>query len=231
MAAQQQQQHFFIKTDSDGSFQKIVTWIFQQGVQITGSCEASLPYISGNNQIDELRWRCEYDFCRTAAVTLRLMMLKGTGLQEYHNPNSRSPARERNESRIGLTTYQSINNQCDLAGSKVEAQWISGYFDKLFPYWLLKCQLSSMQPGEIRSLTNELIVVDTYHHIFWQMIVSLQVERLLPDFLRFEAKPTFTVNRFELKQQPIRAPNYPWLNSAPEPRLDQLVAMTASLKI
>lgn len=174
-----------------------------------------------------------YDFSRTVGATLRLMMLKGTGLLEYHDPALKATARGRNEFYMKpQTSGTSINDLGRLAGNTYEAQWVSAYFDMLFPHFFLENQLTGIVPGEPRSLpTNELIVLDIHHHVFWQMEVSLKVEKLEapPNFVRFEAKPTFTVKLRKYRPPPpIPAPRYP-LGPAPGP--DDVVKKMDDLNI
>lgn len=145
---------------------------------ITGSCEVTLPFISGNHTVFTM-WRCVYDFSRTAAVTLRRMFLKGTGLLQFYNPNSSSPSKEQNDGSIVMDPPTGLHNyQNHFAGNVLEAVWISSFFDINWHPNFLKDWLSGIETGETRSLTGELIVIDNCHHTSWQIVVSLQVKRI-----------------------------------------------------
>ena len=191
------QKQYFVKTDPM-FWSNVERMKMQLCPVITGSCEVCLPFISGNHPTDPTVWLCVFDFSRTAAVALRHMMLKGTGLLQFCNSSSSSPAKERNDNTVIRSRGQGINCQSHFAKNKQEAVAISGHFDSLFPHNLLECKLNGIAPGQIRSLTGELIVVDTCHNniIIWQIVVSLQVRRL-DGWIRFDAVPTVAVIRHE----------------------------------
>lgn len=214
-----QHKQYFVKTD--WTYLQVANWIqcelIAGRLHSTESCTVSLDFISGNdvNEHNAQRWTNMYHFSRTASVTMRYMMLCGTGLLRFHDPDIGPYAKRRNSARIRCTNKTQsvigINYDGRLASNACEAQWISAHFDMLFPHFHVQNQLESIIPGEVRSLpTNELVVMDTRHHMVWQIIVSLQVTRLMGPYFWLQAVPIVQVNQYELPpgfaQQPVQDP-------------------------
>lgn len=66
-------------------------------------------------------------------------------------------------------------------------------------------------PGKPRSLTRELIVIDSCHHAVWEIVSSLQVTwlpSLKAFYLNLQAIPTVTITRYLLTSWiPILVPS------------------------
>ena len=128
----------------------------KHNLQITGAETVQLDFISGNGR-DEYpkEWKRMYDFTRTVDVTLRLMMLKATGLIELHDPNISEPARGRNDTQLQFLPRargcnRPINYKNHLATNEYEARWFTAHFDMLFPHFYLESQLAEIAIGQRR---------------------------------------------------------------------------------
>ena len=86
----------------------------------------------------------------------------------------------------------------------------------LFPHFHIENLLDGIGVWERRFIpSNELVIVDTTHRVVWNVIVSLNVTRLVkdqfPGKVRFEAIPMLTFYRMEYEQLPYPSPHYPFI--------------------
>ena len=93
------QKQYFV--DTDWAFERISTWLTNQrkkrSLHDTACQTVQLPFISGNGRDEhQTEWSRHHDFSRIAHSTLRLMMLKATGLIDLLDPAISEPARKRN---------------------------------------------------------------------------------------------------------------------------------------
>ena len=74
--------HYFVKTDP--TFVTIFQWMTaEEGagrLRQTGYCRIQLDHIYSNDGVNNMAWGRNYDFSRTAAATLRYLMLSITGI-------------------------------------------------------------------------------------------------------------------------------------------------------
>ena len=204
--------HYFVQTDC--TFSSISDWITHQSanghLNCPESCEVTLPHISGSDDANQFRWRRMYDFSRTAAVTLRYMMLKGANILHLHNPATTQHAKNFYDANMNINATQRYLDPMNvIAANPLEAQWLSAHFDMLFPHFYLEYMLKGIQPGRSNARhlpTNQLVVIDTRNHVIWQIIAAFNVTRLYRGRLNLQAYPMVTINRFTFNRW---VPEYP----------------------
>ena len=221
--------HYFVQTDP--TFRIMLDWIRTESqagrLHYTGYREVQLHQIYSQNQDDNQMWSRVFDFGRTSSSTLRLIMLRVTGLDQYFDPEGPGhPARNlidadlAEDGQMPLPPQQYttlLNNGNHLAGNAFEARWVAAHFDMLFPHFRIESRIDGMQDNQVRSLNDQMVVVDLHHRIAWNFVVTLKVTRLNAPTgkMRFLAIPFIAVHRLELNPPQLNPPqqqltNYPF---------------------
>ena len=190
----------------------MLDWIraeLQEGrLHFTGYREVQLDHIYSQNEEDDQKWRRVFNFANTSSSTMRYMMLRVTGIHRHFNPNSlRRTARHRVDLDLANPPVRPplppqystpINDGNHLAGNAFEAKWVAAHFDMLFPHFRIESRIDGMQVNEVRPFSDQMVVVDVYHCIVWNFVVTLKVEKL-PNAhrrnMRFRAIPHIAVHR------------------------------------
>lgn len=122
-------------------------------------------------------FRSWYDFTRTAAVVLRLCMLKATDMLHLHNP----VFNYRNEHKAALIYYIRLGlpeKPINMAADKNEAQLLSAEFDRQFPHYVLENKFDGMNPGDTRLHSSVMYVIDIESSAIYHIASTLDVKRL-----------------------------------------------------
>lgn len=121
---------------------------------------AQVNTISGKNG---KFWTSDYNFVRTAAVVLRMLMLQATKIHEEHDKKwtnnfvtNTSIAFEYNKDSIHAEGQQEM--PCP-AANLVEATDISACYDTQFAAKKMMQRIRGMKPNEMRSFTEMMAVV------------------------------------------------------------------------
>ena len=219
--AQPPHKHYFVKTDP--TFVTIFQWMTAEvgagRLRQTGNCRIQLDHIYGNDRGLDRAWGRDYDFSRTAAATLRYLMLRVTrmlGPDLYKHDILSQPGLGRvvtdlqNPEQIVREGVE-MNAGDLLASNKVEAEWVSAHFDMLFPHFHIENRIQNLHPGgPAVSLRDEMIVINIASHTVWDFIITLSVSRL-PDVQHkkvFNALPIIIVYRLESQSRTLQ--NYPF---------------------
>ena len=175
---------YFVKTDP--TFNIILRWLDeewkQQRLRLTGYSKAQLSGISSQDGTNT--WTRMYDFTRTVAVVIRLMMLKATDLIRLCNPEISDGVRNNNEHRILLPSPRPdnvpINKGNHLAADQGEAQLLTASFDMMYTHLHLENKVNTMRVGESKDFTDQMIVVDKQLNMVWYFIIQYSIRKLNP---------------------------------------------------
>lgn len=237
--AQPPHKHYFVKTDPTfvTIFQWMTTEVREGRLRQTGNCRIQLNQIYSNDDVNNRAWRREYDFSRTAAATLRYLMLRVTRISELFDHDTLSqPALGRvgtdlqNPQQI-VRVGVAMNDGGHLARNNVEAEWVSAHFDMLFPHFHIENRIRDLHPGQQRpvSMRDEMIVVNTESCTVWDFIITLSVTRM-PDVQHrkvFNGLPIIVVYRLDSHQNKPLV-NYPF-NPPDDEDVDEIESRMAQL--
>lgn len=159
------------------------------------------------------KYRSWYDFCRTASSTLRLFMLKASGMTHLHNPSftTRDDIQEVMATNIHPeNAHINMANHGDAAQENFRAQLISSDFDRLFPHFVIQQKLCNMAVNEHRTLSGMMYVIYFNERTIYQTNVTMDV-RLWPgneNGQLLSCNTTATVTKYSYNEFEVDAGNW-----------------------
>lgn len=199
----------YVKTDP--TFEAVHGWMTAQRaaghLNVTGYCTIDLNHICGL-AANELYWANDYHFCRTAAATIRYLMLRVAGIQDFY-PHHFNDGKQHHRNVIDQLEINGsgigINHENHLAATANEAKTIVGYFDMLFSHVRFMNRIRGILEDVVLPMTDRMIVIDWVHRVGWDFHVGIQFCRLGDHCYR--AIPSVTVLRFQLTDEAEPVPN------------------------
>lgn len=141
--------------------------------QIVGYADVTSNGLCGNDENLPKRFRSWYDFSRTAAAVMRYYMLDATDMLQFHDPSFSKRGKQRNKKGMIQGPQRKPINMA--AGDKNEAKRLAAEFDRQFPHYVLDNKFEDMVPGNARSYTSVMYVIDFENGEVYHIVSSLCV--------------------------------------------------------